>query len=481
LTTKNQGAEGEKENIMAENDILGTVMRIKVGNVRVTEERRHGLNNEVVGELARSIRTNGLLNPITVDTENNLVAGLHRLEAFSMLGLAAIPAVVKSLSTLQAELAEVDENIARRHLTALERGELLQRRKRLYQTMYPEAKKKTGQDLAGKRWAKEGHGAAKDRWSKKDQTAHTPQTTHARAESAHVLKDSGKAEAKPAKCQEKTTPPTNPQGGPKTTPPEHPQSFSKSVAPITGQAPRTINEDVQIAERINPAVKAIIRGTEIEERKGDLLQISRLNGKQAQLEMVESLLALYHGDEKPMNGPSTNAVCKACMNFKRHPLDEEGKAAGYSPLVFCEEGHFDDAEENMVPVKWDAHRNICPDFIGDIVEARGHTRANPRRKRGNKNYINLAEVLPPELMGKVHKFVPGPAMVFVPSSSKADSRQERVERIVAKYKETGSINATAKELGVGRANVRGVLREAGVLGKDGAGEVLQALGAKVRK
>ena len=54
-------------------------MRIKINPGRREAEPK------AVEELARSIAAVGLLNPITLDQHNTLVAGLHRLEAAKLL------------------------------------------------------------------------------------------------------------------------------------------------------------------------------------------------------------------------------------------------------------------------------------------------------------------------------------------------------------------------------------------------------------
>jgi len=93
-----------------------------------------------VKELADSIRELGLLNPVTVDRENNLIAGLHRLEAVRVLGWNEVECTVSSLEGLQAELAEIDENFVRSGLSAIEYGEMLLRRKEIYEALHPETK-----------------------------------------------------------------------------------------------------------------------------------------------------------------------------------------------------------------------------------------------------------------------------------------------------------------------------------------------------
>ena len=90
--------------------------------------------------MARSISEIGLLNPITIDQEYILVAGLHRLEAVKKLGWTEIECNICTFDTLQTELAEIDENVVRTELSVLEYGELLERRKEIYESLHPETK-----------------------------------------------------------------------------------------------------------------------------------------------------------------------------------------------------------------------------------------------------------------------------------------------------------------------------------------------------
>lgn len=93
-----------------------------------------------IDELVRSISEVGLLNPITVDPDHTLIAGLHRLEAAKRLGWSEIECTVCGLEGLQAELAEIDENVVRSALSTIEYGELLERRKEIYESLHPETK-----------------------------------------------------------------------------------------------------------------------------------------------------------------------------------------------------------------------------------------------------------------------------------------------------------------------------------------------------
>lgn len=113
---------------------------IKITDIKV-ENRIREANSEKVAELAESINEIGLLNPIIVDKDNKLIAGLHRLEAFKLLGKDTILAMIdEEESSLKKELKEIDENLIRAELHYTERGDLLVRRKEIYEELYPETK-----------------------------------------------------------------------------------------------------------------------------------------------------------------------------------------------------------------------------------------------------------------------------------------------------------------------------------------------------
>jgi ParB-like chromosome segregation protein Spo0J len=85
--------------------------------------------------LKDSIASAGLLQPIVVDRSLRLLCGFHRLEACKSLGWQTVPAVVQNLDGAYAKLAEIDENLCRHELSALERGEHTALRKKLYQEL----------------------------------------------------------------------------------------------------------------------------------------------------------------------------------------------------------------------------------------------------------------------------------------------------------------------------------------------------------
>ena len=82
-------------------------MKIAISEIKVNPGRREA-NSNGVNELIRSISEVGLLNPVTVDPNHTLIAGLHRLEAAKRLGWTEIECAVCGLEGLQAVLSEID-------------------------------------------------------------------------------------------------------------------------------------------------------------------------------------------------------------------------------------------------------------------------------------------------------------------------------------------------------------------------------------
>ena len=125
-------------------------MKMAVDEIVVRPGRREAEPGDV-RELAESMATLGLVNPVTVSPNHVLIAGLHRLEAAKSLGWTEIQCNVRDLDETRAQLAEIDENYIRRNLSALERAEMVKRRKTLYESLYPETKAGAAQTAGMKR------------------------------------------------------------------------------------------------------------------------------------------------------------------------------------------------------------------------------------------------------------------------------------------------------------------------------------------
>ncbi len=195
-------------------------MHIPICEIKINPGRREAASGSV-RELADSIAEIGLLNPIIVNRGHTLIAGLHRLEAAKLLGWTEIECVISGLEGLRAELAEIDENFVRSDLTPLEFGELLLRRKELYEALHPETK--NGGDRSS-------------------------------------------AESRTSKCRSAPV-----------------SSFAQDTAEKLGVGRRTVERQVQIAKRLTPETKGIIRGSAVPVTRKEALALSRLEpGSQAE-------------------------------------------------------------------------------------------------------------------------------------------------------------------------------------------------------
>jgi N6-adenosine-specific RNA methylase IME4/ParB-like chromosome segregation protein Spo0J len=104
------------------------IKTISIYAIYIPESRHLPLRPDVVEKLAESISSVGLLQPIVVEPDEHhdtfrLLAGRHRLEALKRLGIENLPAtVVEGLDALDAEAAELSENLIRQELSAVQKS-----------------------------------------------------------------------------------------------------------------------------------------------------------------------------------------------------------------------------------------------------------------------------------------------------------------------------------------------------------------------
>ena len=208
-------------------------MQIPIFQINVNAGRREA-DPEAVQRLADSISKVGLLNPITVDQEYTLIAGLHRLEAVKRLGWTEIKCTVSNLEGLQAELAEIDENFVRKDLSDNEFRELLLRRKEIYESLHPE-------------------------------------TTHGGDRKSEKIKS--------AKCALDSAP-----------------SFIEDTAEKLSVHPATVRREIQIAKNLTPEAKEIIKDSKVS--KTDALKLSRLAPDQQKEAATKLVAGEIHSVDK---------------------------------------------------------------------------------------------------------------------------------------------------------------------------------------
>ncbi|PZP67126.1 ParB/RepB/Spo0J family partition protein [Methylorubrum populi] len=98
--------------------------------------------------MAISIEAGARVPPITVRRPDRregierpfaLVIGGHRYEAFRLLGRAQIRAEISDYDAVRGRLAEVQENLIRSELTALDRAVFIAEHRRIWDILHPEA------------------------------------------------------------------------------------------------------------------------------------------------------------------------------------------------------------------------------------------------------------------------------------------------------------------------------------------------------
>jgi ParB-like chromosome segregation protein Spo0J len=121
-------------------------MEVSVHNIIIPKGRDPRGDAKFMEQLQSSIDLIGLIHPITVtptgDGEFRLVSGRSRLHAVKSLGWDQVDVNVQPYSELEAELAELDENLVRHNLKGMEAVEAVQRRYELWTAMQQPAPKK---------------------------------------------------------------------------------------------------------------------------------------------------------------------------------------------------------------------------------------------------------------------------------------------------------------------------------------------------
>ena len=94
-----------------------------------------------VTSLKKSVENVGLIHPVTINKDDELLAGARRLQAVRELGWEEIPVQVVDRDVLVQELISIDENLVRTPLAKLELERLLNRGREIFETLHPTANK----------------------------------------------------------------------------------------------------------------------------------------------------------------------------------------------------------------------------------------------------------------------------------------------------------------------------------------------------
>ncbi len=350
-------------------------MRIQIDKIKVNPGRREA-QPEHIEELAKSIAEVGLLNPITVDLDYTLIAGLHRMEAAKSLGWSEIECTVSTLEGLQAELAEIDENFVRRDLSTVEFGDLLLRRKEIYEALHPETK---ARNLPG-------------------------HTSNYKSSSVKMTLED--------------------------------RSFVQDTADKLGVGKRTVERQIQTAKNLTPKTKDVIRHSDVSKEMA--LKLSRLNPEQQEeaagllvsgtIKSVEEYLArksACHAETHAQPGQAGPVVIEGSNQPPQTPQSAETAAQSNQECENTERSHSrprtqDQAmrragekkceREKSVPSEHaevsPAHANIPPDPPYSLGGVKYSTirESVADLKNPNKDCSNTADSFLAEITEFVHKF-----------------------------------------------------------------------------
>ena len=117
--------KGVKKTIADPVERVNIVLNVPVDHIRANPHQpRTEFDEERLDELADSIKTHGLIQPITVryigEKRFELIAGERRLRASKLAGLAEIPAYIREADDEQSMAFALIENIQRQDLNPLE-------------------------------------------------------------------------------------------------------------------------------------------------------------------------------------------------------------------------------------------------------------------------------------------------------------------------------------------------------------------------
>ncbi|RSL29803.1 nucleoid occlusion protein [Salibacterium salarium] len=117
---------GDQQEGQEENDVYSEdeIKHLPIEKITANPfQPRTIFQEEKIAELAQSIRTHGLLQPITVREREGsfeIIAGERRWRAVLSIGMKEIPAIIKNFNDTQTASVALIENLQREELTAIE-------------------------------------------------------------------------------------------------------------------------------------------------------------------------------------------------------------------------------------------------------------------------------------------------------------------------------------------------------------------------
>ncbi len=126
------------------------VVQLEIGEIKPSKyQPRRKIDSEKLEDLVASIKARGLVQPILVrarEEDYELICGERRLEATRALGMPTIPAIVRSVSDVEALELSLIENLQREDLNPIEQAQAYRRLIDEFEMAHDELAKVLGKD-----------------------------------------------------------------------------------------------------------------------------------------------------------------------------------------------------------------------------------------------------------------------------------------------------------------------------------------------
>ena len=133
-----QRQEEQEEIVSPTHSRSEEVVNIPIGNIVPNKyQPRTVFDDEKIEELARTIHTHGVIQPIVIrqmdDEKYEIIAGERRFRAMTKLEWSEVPAIIRNLSDKETASIALIENLQREELTAIEEAVAYQKLLKLHE------------------------------------------------------------------------------------------------------------------------------------------------------------------------------------------------------------------------------------------------------------------------------------------------------------------------------------------------------------
>lgn len=137
-SSEKQRQEEQEEIVSPTHSRSEEVVNVPIGNIVPNKyQPRTVFDDDKIEELARTIHTHGVIQPIVIrqmdDEKYEIIAGERRFRAMTKLEWSEVPAIIRNLSDKETASIALIENLQREELTAIEEAVAYQKLLKLHE------------------------------------------------------------------------------------------------------------------------------------------------------------------------------------------------------------------------------------------------------------------------------------------------------------------------------------------------------------